>query len=75
MIRWRLRVVMAERKISTQELADKVGISRVSISRLRNTPNDAYPRISGNVLNKLCQALQCEPKDLIAYQPDKEETE
>ncbi len=72
MIRWRLRVLMAERNISTQALANHLGMSRASISRLRNTPHDAYPRISGAVLNKLCQVLKCEPADLIEYRPDED---
>lgn len=70
MIRWKLRVVMADRHMSTQELADKMGMSRVSISRLRNTPNDAYPRITGEVLDKLCRVLKCQPTDLIEYHPE-----
>lgn len=70
MIRWKLRVVMADRHMSTQELAERMGMSRVSISRLRNTPNDSYPRITGEVLDKLCTVLNCQPSDLIEHRAE-----
>lgn len=70
MIRWRLRIVMADRNIGTQDLAEKMGMSRVSVSRLRNTQHDSFPRISGDVLDKLCKYLDCNPGDLIEYIPD-----
>jgi putative transcriptional regulator len=70
MIRWRLRIVMADRNISAHDLAERMEMSRVSVSRLRNTPNDSFPRITGKVLNNLCKYLDCNPGDLIEYLPD-----
>lgn len=72
MIRWRLRIVMADRNVSAHDLAEWMGMSRVSVSRLRNTRNDSFPRITGDVLNKLCKYLNCLPGDLIEYIPDTE---
>jgi putative transcriptional regulator len=75
MIRWRLRIVMADRNISAQDLAKAIGLSRVSVSRLRNTANDSFPRVTGEVLDKLCKNLKCQPGDLIEYIPDEDKTE
>jgi DNA-binding Xre family transcriptional regulator len=69
-LQWRLRTIMADRNISTQDLAEKMGMSRVQLSRLRNTPNDTFPRVSGDVLDKLCKFLKCGIPDLIAYYPN-----
>jgi DNA-binding Xre family transcriptional regulator len=55
MIRWRLRVLMAEKNITNKELSDLSGIHRTSISKLKNT--DEIEQISGRVINSLCNAL------------------
>jgi DNA-binding Xre family transcriptional regulator len=55
MIRWRLRVLMAEKKISNKELAQLSGIHPTSISKLKNA--DEIEQISGRVLNNLCNGL------------------
>ncbi|MBE9037203.1 helix-turn-helix domain-containing protein [aff. Roholtiella sp. LEGE 12411] len=55
MIRWRLRILMAEKKISNKELALLSGIHPTSISKLKNA--DEIEQISGRVLNNLCNAL------------------
>ncbi|MEC4819559.1 MAG: helix-turn-helix transcriptional regulator [Scytonema sp. PMC 1069.18] len=55
MIRWRLRILMAEKKISNKELSELSGIHRTSISKLKNT--DEIEQISGRVINSLCNAL------------------
>jgi putative transcriptional regulator len=70
MIRWRLRVLMAERKINNKTLAQLTGLNRVTISRLKNTDN--LKQISGEVLNQLCNALDCTPNDLIEFTPDRD---
>lgn len=54
-IRWRLRVLMAEKNISNKELAERSGVHRVTISNLRQT--DTLKQITGDVLNKLCNGL------------------
>ena len=54
-IRWRLRVLMAEKNISNKELAERSGIHPVTISNLKRT--DEIAQITGAVLNKLCNGL------------------
>jgi DNA-binding Xre family transcriptional regulator len=55
MIRWRLRMLMAEKRISNKELAELSYIHPTSISKLKNL--DEIEQISGRVLNNLCSAL------------------
>ena len=71
MIKWRLRVLMAERKISNKQLAEMTGIHRVTISRLKNM--DELTQISGDVLNSLCKVLDVHPGDLLIYESDDKE--
>lgn len=67
MIEWRLRVVMAERDITPSQLADKTGINRVSVSRLKNAKR--LPRMTESTLDKLCSVLVCQPGDLMRWTP------
>ncbi|MHC5819382.1 MAG: helix-turn-helix domain-containing protein [Nostoc sp.] len=55
MIRWRLRILMAEKKISNKELAELADIHATTISKLKNA--DEIEQISGRVLNGLCNGL------------------
>lgn len=55
MIRWRLRMVMAEKNIGNKELAEKSGLHPVHISRLKNA--DELKQITGETLNSLCDGL------------------
>ncbi len=68
MIRWRLRVLMAEKNINNKTLAKLTGLHPTTISRLKNT--DELKQVSGDVLNSLCNALVCTPNDLIEFTPD-----
>lgn len=70
MIRWRLRVVMADRGITNEELAEKLNIHRVTVSNMKNAKQ--MPHIGGERLNSLCKVLNCSPWDLIEYIPDAE---
>ena len=65
MIRWRLRVLMAEKNINNKTLAKLTGLHPTTISRLKNT--DELKQVSGDVLNSLCNALVCTPNDLIEF--------
>ena len=67
MLRWRLREVMARKKMTNRELAQILGVHETSISRLKTS--DTMPRIDGNTLERLCAALTCTPEDLLEYQP------
>ncbi|CAA9582493.1 hypothetical protein AVDCRST_MAG81-3147 [uncultured Synechococcales cyanobacterium] len=75
-VRWKLRVMMAERKITNKALADTIGMNPVSISKLKNT--DELPQIGGDTLAKLCDGIAilskspCTPSELIEYIPDED---
>ncbi|HAX75889.1 MAG TPA: transcriptional regulator [Cyanobacteria bacterium UBA11372] len=68
MINWRLAVVMAERNISNKELALRTGMNPRSISRLKTRRR--LTRIDEETLNLLCEALNCQPGDLMVYEKD-----
>ncbi|MGM9681185.1 MAG: helix-turn-helix domain-containing protein [Eubacteriales bacterium] len=59
-----LDVMMAKRKISLGELADKVGITPVNLSILKNNRAKA---IRFSTLEALCRELNCQPGDLLEY--------
>lgn len=61
----RLDRVMADRKMSLQELAEKVGITNVNLSRIK-TGKIAAIRFS--TLEAICEALDCQPGDILEYQ-------
>lgn len=69
-IRINLDVMMAKRKISLNELAEKVGITQANLSILKNERAKAI-RLS--TLNKLCETLQCQPGELFEYVNRKED--
>ena len=58
-------VMLAKRKMSVTELADRVGITLANVSVLKNGRAKAL-KIS--TLAKLCDALNCQPGDLLEYQ-------
>ena len=60
-------VMLAKRKMSVTELAEKVGITLANISVLKNGKAKA---IKISTLAKLCQALDCQPGDLLEYRGD-----
>ena len=60
-------VMLAKRKMSVTELADRVGITIQNISVLKNGKAKAL-KIS--TLAKLCKALSCQPGDLLEYVPE-----
>jgi putative transcriptional regulator len=67
MIILRLDRVMADRKISLNELADKVGISNVNLSNIKTGKISA---VRFSTLNAICRELGCQPGDVLEYQPD-----
>ena len=62
-----LDVMMAKRKMSLNELSEKVDISLANLSILKNNKCKA---IRFSTLNALCQALGCTPGDLLEYGGD-----
>lgn len=65
-----LDVMMARRKISLGELAEKVDITQANLSILKNNRARA---IRFSTLEALCRALDCQPAELLAYEEDNEE--
>lgn len=60
-----LDVVMAKRKISSGELAEKLDITPANLSILKTGKAKA---IRFSTLNKLCDVLDCQPGDILAYE-------
>ena len=60
-------VMLAKRKMSVTELAEKVGITIANVSVLQNGKAKAL-KIS--TLIKLCEALDCQPGDILEYRKE-----
>lgn len=60
--------MLAKRKMSVTELAEKVGITLANISILKNGKAKAI-RLS--TLESICEALSCQPGDLLEYQKER----
>lgn len=69
MIILRLDRMLAERKISSKELAERVGISQVNMSRIKTSKVSA---IRFSTLDAICRSLDCQPGDVLEYMPDDE---
>ena len=65
-----LDVMMARRKISLGELAQKVDITMANLSILKNNKARA---VRFSTLEAICKALDCQPGDILEYVPDGEE--
>ena len=63
----RLDRVMADRKMSLNELSEKVGVANVNLSKLKNGHVSA---IRFSTLEAICQALDCQPGDILEYSPE-----
>lgn len=69
MIVLRLDRMLADRKMSLNELSEHVGVSNVNLSRIKTG------KVSGvrfSTLNAICKALDCQPGDILEYIPDSE---
>jgi putative transcriptional regulator len=66
----RLDVVMAQRKMSLSELAEKVDLTLANLSVLKN---DHAKAIRFSTLEAICRALDCQPGDILEYVPQKGE--
>ena len=65
----RLDRVMADRKMSLNELSEKVGVSNVNLSTLKTGKVSA---IRFSTLNAICLALHCQPGDILEFVEDEE---
>lgn len=61
--------LMSERGISLNELADKVGITNVNLSRIKTGKVKA---VRFSTLGKLCEILECQPGDILAFISDED---
>lgn len=66
----RLDRMMADRKISLNELSERVGIANVNLSKIKTGKVSA---IRFSTLNAICKVLDCQPGDILEYQEDMEE--
>ncbi len=62
----RLDRVMADRKMSLNALAEKVGIANVNLSKIKTGKVSA---IRFSTLEAICEALHCQPGDILEYMP------
>ena len=65
----RLDRVMADRKMSLNELSEKVGVANVNLSKLKNGHVSA---IRFSTLEAICDVLDCQPGDILEYRSDGE---
>ena len=65
-IRIRLDELLADRGMTLTELSERVGITIVNLSILKN---DHARAIRFSTLARLCDALHCQPGDLLTYEP------
>ena len=66
-----LDVMMAKRKMSLNELSEKVGLTLSNLSILKNGKAKA---IRFSTLETICSVLDCQPGDILEYEEDKEKT-
>lgn len=64
-----LDVMLAKRKMSSGELAEKVGITQANLSILKTGKAKA---VRFSTLESICEALNCQPGDILEFIPDKE---
>ncbi len=62
-------VMLAKRKMSSTELADKIGITTANLSILKTNKAKA---IRFSTLEEICKALSCQPGDILEYVTEEE---
>lgn len=65
----RLDRVMADRKMSLNELSERVGVANVNLSKMKNGRISA---IRFSTLAAICEVLQCQSGDILEYEQDEE---
>lgn len=63
----RLDRVMADRKISLNDLSERVGVSNVNLSKIKNGKISA---IRFSTLEAICDVLDCQPGDILEYRKE-----
>ena len=64
-----LDVMLAKRKMSMNELSERVGNTLANLSILKNNKGKA---VRFSTLDAICKVLDCQPGDLLEYRPDEE---
>ncbi len=67
MIVLRLDRVLADRKMRSKELAEKIGLTEVNLSRIKRGKISA---VRFSTLDAICRELGCQPGDILEYVPD-----
>lgn len=62
-------VMMAKRKMSSQELAERIGITAANLSILKTGKAKA---VRFSTLEAICKALDCQPGDVLEYREDED---
>ncbi|MBL6432189.1 MAG: helix-turn-helix transcriptional regulator [Alphaproteobacteria bacterium] len=65
-----LDVMLARRKMRSRELADRIGITEQNVSLLKS---GKVKGVRFETLERICEALDCQPGDLIEYRPEPED--
>ena len=63
----KLDVVMADRRMSLNELSERIGISNLNLSKIKNNKVTA---VRFSTLEAICKALDCQPGDILEYKPE-----
>ncbi len=66
-----LDVMMAKRKISLTELAERVGLTPANLSIFKTGKARA---VRFSTLERICRELDCQPSDLLEYRPDEQDS-
>lgn len=61
---------MAKRRIRNKDLAEQLGLTEVSVYRLRAV--DEMPRLTAERLDGICRVLRCQPGELLEWDPEEE---
>lgn len=62
-----LDVMLAKRKMRSRELAERIGIAEQNVSLLKS---GKVKGIRFDTLEKICEALDCQPGDIMEFRPD-----
>lgn len=66
-----LDVMLARRKMRSKELAERIGITEANLSLLKS---GKVKGVRFDTLDRICAALDCQPGDLLAHQPETRRT-
>lgn len=67
MIKFKVKVVLAQREMTQKELAERTGIRPPTVSAICT---GSVKHLPVEALNKICEVLDCQPADLMEYIPD-----